>query len=63
MWRCVRHEELIKSAKSTWKTRRQTNQPQQLFLITTELANDRQKIIKVEASLRDVQIKKSPFVR
>jgi len=56
MRRCVRHEELIKSAKSTGKTRRQANQPQQLFLITTELTNDRQKIVKIETSLRDEKI-------
>lgn len=54
MWRRVRHEQLIEGAKAARQTRRQADQPQQLLLITTELANNRQKIVEIEVILRDI---------
>lgn len=54
MRRCVRHEQLIEGAKAARQTRRQADQPQQLLLITTELANNRQKIVEIEVVLRDI---------
>lgn len=53
MGRRVCHEELIESTKAAGQARRQANQPQQLLLIATELADDRQEIVKIEAVLRD----------
>lgn len=39
-WR-VGHEELVEGAKAAWETRRKTHEPEKLFLITAEFADDR----------------------
>jgi len=54
MRRCVRHKQLIEGAKTARQARRQADQPQQLLLITTKLANNWQKIVEIEVVLRDI---------
>jgi len=54
MRRCVRHEQLIEGTKTARQARRQADQPQQLLLITTKLANNWQKIVEIEVVLRDI---------
>lgn len=52
--RRVGHEQLIEGAKAARQTRRQADQPQQLPLVTTELADNRQEIVEIEIGLRDI---------
>lgn len=54
MRRSVCHEQLIEGAKAAGQARRQTNQPEQLLLVTTELADDRQKVVEIKTILRDI---------